>query len=358
MAENWQEFYDVGKATLQTRRPRLVVEEGDVSDAILAGGASMATSLVAYVNRRVRAVFLDGAEGEDLTSVCRDRGVEREPGFEAIGYVTLTRPTAAVGAGTIPAGTRVASDPDDTGAFSEYTLDNDAVFGGAELSKSNVAATCTKVGKAGNVAENAITRFIDSVFDPTIVPTNAERFAGGVEQESDEELRDRTRGFFLTQARGTIDALDFGARQVAGVDRVSIYVDGSGVVTVYVADAQGNSNAALVAAVQTELEKWRDAADIVYVTGGVILLQAVDIELTVKTGVSVAALLDRVREAVISRIGRLNPGEILYRDAIAAAVRDVDREAISGVNVVTPAANIAPSANELLRTNSGLVNFV
>lgn len=358
MAEAWQDFYDLGKATLQTRRPKLVVEEGDVSDAVIAGGASMATALVAYANRKFRATFLDGAEEDDLTERARDRGVERDTGSKSVGYITLTRPTAGMGAGTIPAGKRVATETDSTGAFASFTVENDVVFAGGDLTKTNILAKCTVVGKTGNVAENTVVRFVDNIFDPTIVPSNAARFTGGIEQESDEELRDRVRGFFLTQARGTIDALDYGARQVPGVDRVSITVDSSGVVTVFVADAQGNSNAALVAAVAAELENWRDAADVIYVTGGVIVNQAITLTVTVRTGVDVNAMLANIRDAIISRVGRLNPGETLYRDMISAAVRDVDREAIVSADIITPAANVAPTANQLIRTNSGIITFV
>lgn len=357
MAEAWQDFYDLGKATLQTRRPKLVVEEGDVSDAIIAGAASMATALIAYANRKFRATFLDGAEESDLTDRARDRGVERDTGSESIGTLTLTRVSAGLGAGTITAGSRVATEPDETGSFQSFTLDTDAVFGALDLTKT-VQATCSVIGKVGNVAEDTIVRFIDDIFDPSILPSNADRFTGGYEMESDEDLRDRVRGFFLTQARGTIDALEFGARQVPGVDRVTITVDDSGVVTMFVADAEGNSNDALVTAVEVEIEHWRDAADIVYVTGGVIVLQAIDLTITVKTGVDINAMLDRIRQAVISRVGRLDPGEILYRDMISAAVRDVDREAIKGVTVVTPAANVDPEQNELIRTNDGLINFL
>lgn len=358
MAEVWQDFYDLGKATFQTRRPKMVVEEGDVSDAVIAGGASMATALVAYANRRFRATFLDGAEEEELTERSRDRGVERDLGGQALGYLTLTRPTNAAGAGTIKAGHRYATQPDANGDFAMFQLDTDVVFGGADLSKTNVAARCTVVGKKGNVAENKIVRSIDTQFDTTIVPSNPARFAGGVEKESDEELRDRVRGFFLTQARATIDAIEYGARQVPGVDRVSISVDASGVITVYIADADGNSSAALVAAVTAELENWRGAADVVYVTGGVIVNQNITLTITVRTGVDVNALLATIREAVISRVGRLNPGETLYRDMISAAARDVDRQAIVSVDVIVPAANVAPSSNQLIRTNSGIITFV
>lgn len=354
---SWQDLYDLGKVTLQSIRTRALVLPGDVYDAIISGTATVGTAIIAYAEQRFRSAFLDGAQGDDLTALAHDRGVDRDLGAFAIGSVSLTRPGAGVGAGTITAGTRVATNADSTGAFSIFTLDTDAVFGALDLTKT-VNATCTVVGKTGNVASGTIARFIDSTFDPTIVPSNGIEFAGGAEQETDEDLRDRVRGFFLTQARGTIDALEFGARQVPGVDRVSIVVDSSGIITVYVADAEGNSNPAMVAAVAAELEHWRDAADVLNVISGVVINQAVTLSLTVATGSNVAALEDRVRQAIISNIGLLNPGDILYRDAIASAVRAVDPQAIKSVNITVPAANIAPSANQLIRTNTGIITFV
>lgn len=361
---SWQDYYDVGRATLQSRRPTLVVLDGDVTDAVLAGGASMATALDAYANRRFRATFLDGAEGDDLVERARERGVEKFVGAAAIGTVHLARPTFTAGAGTVLAGTRVATDPDSaTGQFQTYALDEDAVFGATDL-EVDVTATCEDVGVRGNIAESKITRFIDAPFDGTIVPSNDSRFAGGEEVELDEDLRDRARGFFLTQARGTVAALIFGARQVANVTRVSVETDASGVVTMYVADSDGNSNSAMVDEVADEIENggddgggWRAAGDVVYVTGGVIQLVDVDLSLTVKVGVSIPALLTRVRQAVVSRLKRLNPGETLYRDMISAAVRDVDRDGITGVEVLAPLANLVPSSNVLLRTTTGQVNF-
>lgn len=354
---SWQDLYDVGKATLQTRRPSLVVELGDVTDAIIAGASTMASAIIAYANRKFRACFLDGAHGADLTALAYDRGVTRDPGSSSIGTLVLTRATAGLGAGTIDAGSEIATEADENGAFQVFTLDEDFVFSGVALTVSG-AATCTIVGKNGNIDADQILRFLETPFDPTITISNPEHFVGGIEEESDEELRDRVRGFFLTQARGTMAAITFGAKQVPGVDRVSIVVDDSGVVTVYVADAEGNSNAAMIAAVTAELELWRDAADIIYVTGGIILEISVSLELTVKTGTLVASLLSRVRQAVVSRIALLNPGETLYRDMISAAARDVDRGAIVSVDVADPPANLVPTINQLIRTATNLVTFV
>src|SRR5690606_37468029 len=120
----------------------------------------------------------------------------------------------------------------------------------------------------------------------------------------------------------------------------------------------GNSNVAMVAVVAAELEHWRAASDVVYVSGGVLVNVPIVLALTVRSGVSIGALLDNVRQAVVSRVGRLNPGETLFKDMIAAAARDVDKEAILGVEVIEPAANIVPAANELLRASIPGVSFL
>lgn len=358
MAEpSWQDIYDVFKASAQNARSSLLFEEGDVTDAWGSGTASAALIILARIANRFLANFLDGAVGVDLTALAHDRGVDRDPGASAVGTIKFARVSAAFGGGTIPAGTRIASEPDPvTGLVTTVTTDEDVVFGALDLLKT-VTATCDGIGKTGNVAANTLTRAIDPLFDASITAINLERFSGGVEEESDEDLRDRVRGFFLTQARGTIDALEFGARTVPGVDRVSIIVDDSGIVTVYVADEDGNSNTAMATLVAIVLESWRAAGDVVFVSPGVLVNVGITLAVTVRTGVSIGPLLDRIRQAVVSRVGRLNPGETLYRDAIAAAARDVDKEAILGVDVINPPVNITPSMGELLRTTIPGVDF-
>lgn len=355
---SWQDFYDLFKIALQTRRSSLVVEEGDVTDAIGAGVATVGVAVTASGTAQASELFLDGAEGEALTTLAHDRGVDRSLGTGAVGSITFSRVSTAAGAGTIPAGTRVATQPDATGKFAIFTTDASCVFSGVALS-ATISATCSSVGKIGNVAAGRITSILDlsTLFDTTLTVSNPDLFAGGTEEESDVSLRDRVRGFFLTQARGTVDALIFGAKSIDGVERVSIVVDDSGVVTAYVSDEDGNSNATMVARVQAELDNnWRAAGDVVYVTGGALQNVSIAVTIVVKVGTDVAALIDRIRDAIVSRLLLLNPGDTLYPDMISAAVRDVDRDSILAVTVTSPLVAITPSANIALRTTTGLVN--
>lgn len=358
---SWQELHDLFTSTMIARRAlsgvNIQIVEGTVYDSIGAGVASVGTRLVAFGAQGFRSVFLDGAEDEDLKNVAYDRGVIKQEGARSVGAVSLSRGSFAAGAGTVIAGSRFATDPDSLGNFVVVTIDEDVTFGLTDLGPFVVNATAEQIGTDGNVGVGKIVRVLSSLFDNQIGVTNANLFAGGVQAESDEDLRDRTRGFFRTQSRGTIDALYYGARQVEGVDRVTISVDSAGVVTVYVADAEGNSNATLVAAVQEELEFWRGASDVIYVTGGTISIIEFDFSIAVRTGTDLNTLKSAIRQAVVSRMELMNPGEELSRDMIESAIRDVDRQKIVRVTQNSPSATLIPGPNELLRTTLEGITF-
>lgn len=361
-APSWQDIYDTGMYVLQARRPKLVVNQGDVTDAFLAGVASMVDVALAEAAAEFLATYLDGAQGDDLTNLAHDRGVDRDPGDNSVGSVKFSRVGAGVGAGTIPAGFLAGSVADRNGSFASFITNVDTVFGGADLTKT-VNATCTAIGPGGNVAAGTVTRMLASAFDPSITVTNPVLFAGGGDQESDPDLRDRVRGFFLTQAKATIDAIAFGAKTVSGVSRVTVVVDPStGIITVYVADQFGNSNAAMIAAVTAIMPQWAGADSIVNVIGGVIFVQVINLSLTVKQGTDVSSLLDAVRKSVLSAVGRLVPGDgaglgTLYRDAISTAAKDVDRNNIVSCQVNVPATNIQPVSGQIIRTTLNVITF-
>ena len=353
-----QDMYDLGVYTLQARRPSLIVNPGDVTDAVVNGCVSMATAVIGYGANRFAAATLDGAEGDDLSQTTHDRGVDRDEGEEAKATLTLARPTALAGAGTIPTGFRVGTQPDDTGAFVTFTIDNDVPFAIGQLT-ATVTATCAVQGKVGNVVENTITRLLDTPFDTTLTATNAARAAGGDEEESDPDLRDRTRGNFLQQRRGTEDALVLAAKTPGtGVKRASTLVDPTtGIITLFVSDADGNANAAMVAAVQKIIDRspsegipaWRAAGDVVNVVGAVLLTQDITVQLVVRAGVDINTLVTRVIAAVTTEVARLQPGDVLYTENISRAARGVDQYSILRAACVIPAVSIAPGTNQVIR---------
>lgn len=351
---SYQDFWDVGLAALQSRRPTLVVRRGDVTDAYLSAGASMANAIVGVGARGFRSVLLFGAEDDDLHVVSHDRGVDWDPGDVSVGVVTFSRVTGG-SSGTIPAGTRVATNPDSvTGVFPTFTTDVDVVFLIGDLVKS-VAARCTEIDKIGNVASGTISRLLDSIPLSSISVTNAAKFAGGSPAEADQDLQARTASFPLVLRRGTEDALIFGAKLTPGVKRASVVSTGAGVITMYVADADGNSNITLANAAKAVIDgppAWRSAGDVVTVIASTLFLQDVDYSLTVRTGVDVNALFARTDAAVSLAMTRLQPGETLFRSALSTAVENVDSRSIVSCRINTPPVDLAPLASQIIRAGS------
>jgi uncharacterized phage protein gp47/JayE len=351
-APSHDDLYEQGRVTTLVTRPDLLLSPGDAADLPARAGAAMADLLIGHIAGRVRATFLDGAEGDDLTTLARDHwNVERNAAVASIGEVTFSHTPGPVG--SIPAGTRVASLPGVDGQFVTVTTDVDAVFGGGDASQT-VSVTATLGGTAGNVQAATLTRILDGGLFDTFTVTNAARLVGGAEAQTDDELRAEVRGLNQTLRRGTIAALEFGAKQVAAVKVATVVEDLAGFATLYVSDADGNSNAAMVSAVQAEIVNWRAASVTVSVVGGDLVTQDIDLSLAVRVGVAVAPLVDRIRQAVSSEIKKqLRQGDTLFRDLIRAAARAVDQDAIVNVVVNVPAVDVVPAGNQVIR--AGLV---
>jgi uncharacterized phage protein gp47/JayE len=357
-APSFSDLYDRGRAELVLRRPDLFCEPGDVTDMLLAAAAAGGDFAVGYAARRFAELFLDTASGVDLRALGDDRyGIVAFAAAKAQVTIAFNRVSAGVGAGSIVAGSVVATAYDSLGNTVEFETLALVSFGPADLSKT-VAAQAKVAGAAGNVAGATITRLVSTLFDPTLTVTNALRAAGGAEAESDEAYRERVRTFPSTIRRGTLAALEYGARQIAGVVSAKVSEGPTGLVTVYIADATGNSNAALEALVTTELENWRAAGTVVTVGGATPVTLNLFFKIKAKPGFDVTASLTVIQDAVGGRMGKLTMGETLYLDELKAAVIAIDPDRIQRVTFytdatfVTPAADATPGASQILKVGT------
>lgn len=353
-APSEQDLYDLGRAELLRLRPDLAALPGDIVDLVVWAAVAMAGVGLAKNAQDTASTYVDGAEGDKLRELARDHwSIEPEVDVKAVGTVTFSHTAGPTG--SIPAGTRVATDPDENGDFVTAVTDDILVFGAGDASLS-IAATAQESGRAGNVDAGEFTRILDPLFD-TFTVTNAERFAGGNEDQTDDEIRADIRGFVQNLRRGTKDAIEYGAKESENV-RIATAVEdpANGLGTVYVTDSDGNANAQMVNDVIIELENWRALGAVVQVSGGELVSQAISVSLTVRAGVAIAPLVTRVRSAIVAAVNKLRIGDTLDRDLIAAAAKAVDPDAILKVTVNTPAADVAPTASQVIRTSLGLVS--
>jgi phage-related baseplate assembly protein len=190
------------------------------------------------------------------------------------------------------------------------------------------------------VAAGTINRMVSTGLFDTFTVTNAARAAGGADTEDDDSLKDRCRQFYSTLRRGTLKALEFGARGVAGVANVTASEPGDGTVSLFVSDASGGYSPTLLTDVSTEIENWRAGGVVVNVFGGsIIVVGGIDVSLTLRAG-AVVKVAD-VQNAISGRINKLKIGEDLTTSLIKAAATSVDPDNILGVDVNSPAGTVS-----------------
>lgn len=358
IAPSFQDFLTQGQAEAQIRRPDLVFAEGDVTVAMLHGGAAMADANTRFSAQSFKETFLDGAQADALTVLVDDHlNIQRDAASAAQVTVDWSRTSAGAG-GTIPTGSLVASEFDENGESVEYSTDAPFVVGAGLNGPFPIACTAVVPGAAGNARIATVTRVIDQpAFDPTFTCTNPAVAAGGNEEESDPDLRTRAREFFSTLRRGTLAALEFGAKVVSSVIIAAASEDiTTGLVTVRVGDSDGDSTQQMIDDVVTELENWRCAGTAVTVVGGQRLEVGFGLTLTVRAGFDVAARLLDFEDATEARIDKLRVGETLFLDMVIAAILAVDPDNIFDVtfdSMTVGGTPLVPPADLIPGTTAG-----
>jgi hypothetical protein len=340
------ELYDAGKAEVVSRDSRLTDwTEGSALDAIVGAGAVQADEVVQVVVDRFAAQFIDTAEGTDLETLAADRfGLTRLPATYAIGPVTLGR-TITAAAVTIPAGQVFSGTVD--GETIEVELDT-AVNMGIGVATATGAVTAAATGRAGNVDVGVI----DTVPSPPITVTdltvtNGSRLAGGDVEETDDEFRARIRLWFPTLRRGTLEALEMGARSVPGVQFATVdesTMPTSGWVSVYIGDPEGTGNATLAALVTTEMVNWRAAGVEVRIYAATReMVAALAITVYIRAGADRTGFETAIKAAIVSYYDNLPVGATEYHAQIESRAVRVSAEQILTADVTAPAADQVPS---------------
>ena len=323
-------------------------------DAVLGEEVSMRS---AYA---MRGAFAELARGNQLDRVIYDRsGLLRFGATPSSVDPVLSRPTSTNGAGTYKAGSVVQ-----TADGTQFGLDNDAVFGVADLSVT-VSATAATSGADTNVAPGTVTGFSTAPFDSTLTVTNPASAAGGTDAESDIAFLGRYRGYFPTLSRGTMGAIEYAATQVPGVavaTATEIVNPNSGypasIVQLVIGDASGNSTSDMVTAVANMLLTYRAGGIFVQVLTGSVFQQTVTWSLAFETGVNEALAQSRVAAVTVAASQFLAPGATLYKSTLISAAKNVPGVIISDSSLVSPLGDVEPTAgNIMIRVAPTAVTF-
>lgn len=344
----FDELYELGKAEVQARNPLLTdFEEGSNLDAITGVGAMLADEVIRIVVAEFSKHFLDTATGDDLDAYVWDRlRMKRKEAAGAVGTVVWTKGDLSASY-TLPAGYILR------GTYLGETIEVATTSAVAvSAADTEVELRCQVINRTGRdssfPADVIDTVASPHLSDPSATVTNPDRFAGGTNDESDDALRERFRRSFEALRRGTVGAIEVGALSVPGVsyvtvDESDIRCEDGGLVRVYIGDPDANSNAALAALVEAELEHWRAAGVLVLVSGAEREEISLDVTLFFRAGSNRGAIAEAARASIVGYTNDLAPKETLRISRIHKNAHDAHAD-IFGVRLTSPTDDTDPSA--------------
>lgn len=220
--------------------------------------------------------------------------------------------------------------------------------------KATVTVYANTPGVVGNVESFQINTSESNVYNVTRV-YNPESFLTGKDAETYEETKRRFQLFIESIGRATKNAIRYGALTVEEVHSVYVY-EQVGLVTVYVADANGNLSDNLRLAVETALEDYRPAGIELVVEPMTKLIMDVTVNVkfsnnNIVTNESLSALTSVIKNFLNS----LEASEDLVVTQLIKTVINAD-DNILDISVTEPNENVLTEPNEIIRAGQITVN--
>ena len=313
---------------------------GDLAVRLYAVAAQV-YSLYLQAEWTKRQCFPQTAEGEYLDLHAALRGVERKSAAPAKGTIRFSIPAAADSDRAIPAGTVCM-----TAGLVRFETTEAAVLEAGEL-YADVPAQAVEPGTAGNAAAGTILTMAVAPAGVAVC-SNPAAFSGGTDPEDDKSLRRRVLDTFRRLANGANAA--YYEQTAMAFDQVAAVTvlpkeRGVGTVDVIIATPEGTPSEALVAQVQQKLEKAREIAVDVEVSGPETETVNVTAQVKAAAGHTGTQVIADVKQAIQSWF----TGERLSRPVLRAELGSVIY-AVDGVEnyaITAPAADVAAEAGTL-----------
>ena len=310
-------------ATLQGSAVQIIdLSVGSVIRALLEASASIALWmqwLILQVLTMTRAATSTGA---DLDSWMADFSLSRLPGVASSGAVTFSRYTPGLVA-TVPVGTVVRT-TDGSLTFSVVADPANPAWNGTSgyvvpsgIASVTVPAQATSAGSSGNVVAGAIGLVSSAIIGIDTV-TNALPFVGGLDLESDIDLRSRFQLYINSRSlatRGAIGAAIAGLQQglrYTVLENVNLLGQTqAGNFCVIVDDGTGVATATLISEVSSAVDLVRPLGTTYSVTPPVILPVAIEMNIQLAPGVTAQAATGAVQQAILAWVSGLPMGGTL-----------------------------------------------
>lgn len=295
-----QEFYDLYKDEVVGLAGELTdFSDGSMHDIIAGSFSSCMNELSELIISEFSKTFFklasgteaQGGEGEvdDLEALAVDHfgsDFARPDSTSSTGEAVFSRPNSDAGDVVIAIGTIVKTEKDANGEEIRFKTTESGTMTGTSLTLDIEAVVG---GVNGNITSSDKVVVLESTLsDPSITVTNSSTISGGVNELQDPDYRDFIENKIVALAGATEAAVKGAALAVSGVSTVSLtteervvidYDIGAGAIlsgatyfripypVMYIADADGNSSAGLIALVNTAISSVKAAGVRIKVLG-------------------------------------------------------------------------------------------
>jgi Baseplate J-like protein len=337
---------------------------GSVVRTLLETFAKEQAILYAQLNLAYDSAFVETATGSSLDRVVALLGYQRFRAGRPVGTVTFSRRAGAVGEITIPAGTPVTDAADKV----RYETAESRLMRAGET-----AAEIAVRGSTDNtppVDANALTVIQRAIAGLDAV-TNERPTARATSDESDAELRARTRDALISSNKGTLGALRNGLLQLPEVRDVKIIempngVPGEVMLNVSLAQNVTTQGDELPDAVKACIEDLRPAG--IRIVGG----KAGTVDLAAKVQLTLAGsqlakaevskVQDQVRKTLVGEVARRGVGDrVRIKPMVAAVLKDeriVDADILLAIKGSAPAGtDLDPPAGAAVQLDAANISF-
>jgi len=269
-----------------------------------------------------RQVFVQTSTGDYLEMHAETRGLARKNALPAQGVLRFWRETPAPGDIIIAKGVLCATRPDPQVQFE--TAEAAVLPAGAQ--GIEVAAHAAEAGALGNVAPGAVCLMVTPAPGISGV-SNTAGFAGGVDAESDDALRNRLLQSFSNISNGTNCAFYYDlAMQDEGVASANVLPRqrGRGTVDVVVSCHNRGDEAEIVAGLQEAMQARKEINVDVLVQGAQRDVINIEAEISVSDGYDAQVVLAACEERISGYISALGVGGALLLAQLGSALLGVD----------------------------------
>lgn len=338
--KEWTEIYEQMRGTF-AQRAGFVPSEGCDSAVRLYALAAELQSLLMQADWVLDQSFPQTAQGLYLDYHAETRGITRAAAEKAAGTLRFAAADKVTAACPIEKGTVCMTAE---GVRFETTEDATIAVGSQW---ADVPAQAVEAGAGGNVIAGTVT-LLSAMPVGVVQCTNPAAFSGGCDAESDEALRGRVLASYQRLPNGANAAYyEQEAMRYPGVAAAKAVgrARGIGTVNVVIATHAGVPDAALLAAVEMDLQKKREIAVDVKVLAPTVETVAVTAALKAAPGYTFA----EVKAGAQSALEALFTGELLGKSVTTARLLTLlcGVEGVENVHLTAPAADVAVGSTEL-----------